>query len=394
MLISRLFAPFDGVKPVGKVPSYQSFLDRRHFALLDGIRGFAILAVLWHHSNGSNPFDHAIFERGYLGVDLFFVLSGFLITHLLIKEKRVEGSISLRNFYVRRSLRIFPLYYTYLFASLGWMYISSPDKFFSIIELIPYYLLYWTNWIPDHGQPFFTHSWSLSVEEQFYLLWPMLFLLLGLRSAKQFVAGVLISSVVGLLFLGANELPELVGKLVPYRTLLIGCLLALLLNNEASYKWFSKICSSRQLPLLLLLLVGLIIGGEGPIVGFERLGVHLLMMLFVASAVVNENNSFAGFFRFRPLQFIGVVSYGIYILHGQLWGIAYKISHALPLQMLAESRVVFFIALLVLSAAVAYISYRFFENRFLQLKHRFYQKAGSPKLTDIDILSPNKEPNL
>lgn len=377
-----------------KIPSYQSFLGQNHFGLLDGIRGFAILAVLWHHSDGANPFDHPIFGRGYLGVDLFFVLSGFLITHLLIKEKRSDGTVSLKNFYVRRSLRIFPLYYTYLFASLAWMYLSSPDKFFGLFEVIPYYLLYWTNWIPGHAQPFFTHSWSLSVEEQFYMLWPLLFLMLGLRNAKQFIAGVLITSVVGLVVLADDSLPELAMNLVPYRTLLIGCLLALLLNHEGSYKWLAKLCSPRYLPLLLLALITVIIGKDGPVVGFERLGVHLLMMLFVASAVVNEENVLSRLFRLKALQFLGVISYGIYILHGQMWGVAYKLSDAMPLQMVAESRVAFFVFLSAASVFVAYLSYRFYEKRFLALKHRFYQKGQTPVLADIDLLSESKSQNL
>ena len=92
--------------------AYEAFRGVRRFGSLDGLRCFSILAVLWHHS-GIN-LDFPLFHRGQLGVHLFFAISGFLITSLMIRERKSHDEISLRKFYMRRSLRIFPLYYVVL----------------------------------------------------------------------------------------------------------------------------------------------------------------------------------------------------------------------------------------------------------------------------------------
>ncbi|MGB2610895.1 MAG: acyltransferase, partial [Isosphaeraceae bacterium] len=96
--------------------AHEQYLGTRTFASLNGVRGLCILSVLWHHAPGGL---HAlILERGFLGVDMFFVLSGFLIVTLLLRERDRTGSISLKKFYARRTLRIFPIYYLVLFTLL------------------------------------------------------------------------------------------------------------------------------------------------------------------------------------------------------------------------------------------------------------------------------------
>jgi peptidoglycan/LPS O-acetylase OafA/YrhL len=91
------------------IPLHHEFLEQRQFNLLDDVRCFCILTVLWHHANPPN--FPPILKRGFLGVDMFFVLSGFLIVTLLLREQSTVGKISLRKFYARRALQIFPVYY-------------------------------------------------------------------------------------------------------------------------------------------------------------------------------------------------------------------------------------------------------------------------------------------
>ena len=170
--------------------SYQ----RRRFPALDGLRGVAVLLVVLAHASQKRLLAENFKFSGELGVVVFFVLSGFLITHLLLEERTRTGQISLSKFYVRRALRIWPLY----FAVLG-IYIFvlplflDPDNFRSIYEADSlrdhYYLLAYPLFLQNYllsGSDFHYGGlrvfWSLAVEEHFYLLWPLLLVALRQRS--------------------------------------------------------------------------------------------------------------------------------------------------------------------------------------------------------------------
>src|SRR5688500_8977594 len=119
--------------------SHDAFLRTRHFGSLDGVRCFSILAVVWHHTDHSWV-GAAWAGRGFLGVDMFFVLSGFLIVTLILREKDRTGTISLKDFYVRRTLRIFPIYYGLLLVLAALYGISKPDDDDTrvLLDLLPY----------------------------------------------------------------------------------------------------------------------------------------------------------------------------------------------------------------------------------------------------------------
>src|SRR5262245_23572181 len=144
--------------------AHREFRERRHFGSLDGIRALSILAVIWHHTDHSwVARDWA--GRGFLGVDMFFVLSGFLIVTLLLREKDRTGRISIRDFYVRRTLRIFPIYYGLIFA-LTAIYSAlkphDPDTEVLLAKL-PYYLFYLCNFLAVHAHNLGI-TWSLATE--------------------------------------------------------------------------------------------------------------------------------------------------------------------------------------------------------------------------------------
>jgi peptidoglycan/LPS O-acetylase OafA/YrhL len=154
------------------VIEYPEFATRKRFANLDGLRFICILAVLWHHGPQAREYDQSsLLSQGFLGVDFFFVLSGFLITTLLLREQSSTGEISLVKFYWRRAIRIFPPYFLLVFTmavlAMGvkgeWHYIS----------VLPAYIVFSSNFIVDHI-PNLDPTWSLAVEEQYYLLWPLL----------------------------------------------------------------------------------------------------------------------------------------------------------------------------------------------------------------------------
>ena len=157
--------------------AYEEYRGVRRFGALDGLRGLAVAAVVWHHTHRGFPGLPGS-ARGYLGVDLFFVLSGFLITTLLLRERDDTGRIHLGRFYVRRSLRIFPLYYGVLAALTG-LFLVRPDLAMArpFFEDLPYLATYTSNWVP--AGTILAITWSLAAEEQFYLVWPPLLRTLG-----------------------------------------------------------------------------------------------------------------------------------------------------------------------------------------------------------------------
>src|SRR5262247_3214695 len=147
----------------------------KHVPALDGLRGIAILLVVAHHQ--LIPLS---LRGGFLGVDLFFVLSGFLITTLLLTEFDATKSISLKNFYLRRALRLGPALLVYLIVSLIVTYALHPQDLSREFRLVGYALAYATNWRMAFGWDLSLDPtaiiWSLSIEEQFYLAWPLLLL--------------------------------------------------------------------------------------------------------------------------------------------------------------------------------------------------------------------------
>lgn len=353
--------------------AYSEFIRRKKFTLLDGIRGLAILAVVWHHSAGANPITSAFFSRGYLGVDLFFVLSGFLITFLLIKERRETNNISLKNFYIRRSLRIFPLYFGFLGSLTIWLCLTSPrEETRQILSQLPYYLLYLSNWIPQDTEQYFDRAWSLATEEQFYLIWPVLFVFLQRYQNVIFILTFAVILTLISFFPLSREINELHRDLLPFRTLLFGCLLAIFLTNPLGYKFAQRFLShGAAIIAVACLMIFSIARIEGPILSLNELSIHLLMVLFLACAVVNESNFLKPILSWFPLKICGVVSYGIYIFHGQLWGVTNKLTKLIPIELVADSRITFFIVFLALSICVALLSFHFFEKWFLNIKERY-----------------------
>jgi peptidoglycan/LPS O-acetylase OafA/YrhL len=147
-----------------------------YLAQLDGLRGIAILLVLWQHMPfiSGSPISHAVWSAGsalrtgFIGVDLFFVLSGFLITRILLAEQETRGTIDFRLFYIKRFLRIFPIYYLSL-AFVGLFLGERWDRLlFGVLYLTNY------NFLVTDAPSSIGHTWSLCIEEQFYLFWPLL----------------------------------------------------------------------------------------------------------------------------------------------------------------------------------------------------------------------------
>lgn len=345
--------------------SYERYRESRYFPSLDGLRALAILAVIWHHSSPVQVLG--VLGRGHLGVRLFFAISGFLITELLLSEARA-GQIRLSAFYARRAARLLPLYYVVLLAFTCYAYLLDPGSaqrqhFF---QSLPFYLTHTANWFVHYavGHPIlFAFAWSLSAEQQFYALWPPLVALCrrlapaGYRSWLALIACALI---------GVDQLAErgLFEVWLPARSVAweivtsfiaslgFGALLACLLDEPKVFPWLRALLGQRwSAPLLALAVAGLVVSPPSAFVLFE-----LLLAALVASSALGPQFELQRLLSLPWLRHVGQVSYGMYLLHVPLLGLLRK----LPL--LGASTALTFSLGAGLSVVVASLVERSFER--------------------------------
>lgn len=357
-------------------PQHAAYLARRHFGSLDGLRCISILAVIWHHAG--EPQTWPILQRGFLGVDMFFVISGFLIVTLLLRERDHRGGISLRDFYARRTLRIFPLYYGVLAALAVYNLTLGAGKpgASTFFHLLPWYVTYMSDWIVE-AAPGLTVVWSLAAEEQFYLVWPLCEKILKPRAVWALLGAVLVVN--QLINFGVADpwLGGWVGAHRPHLNILqatftpiaLGVVLAHALHARRSFDVLRRVLGGRwAAPLAGLVLLAVWgVPGVEDISGLVRLGVQISMAAFVCACVIREDHPLRGVLAWAPMRRIGAVSYGMYLFHILLYGPAEKVLAMLHLPP-APGR---FVVLALLTYGVAEVSFRFYEKPFLHLKARF-----------------------
>lgn len=301
---------------------HAAYLATRHFGSLDGLRFFCITLVIWHHVPIWEGLEPLIFSRGHTGVDFFFVLSGFLITTLLLREETRTGRFSLRGFYWRRILRIVPIYF--FVVSIAALYEIGLKGDTRNLDILPCYYLFLSNFIEGRDIGFLAPTWSLAVEEQYYLIWPALLLFLPRPWIVPALLGLIgwnMAIQLGLFDragITAIEIgPLSFGVRGPtYAPILMGSLVAILLNTRAGFAAFDRIAGFRAAPWMWILLLGLAYALLPPTLrGWPNLVVHGLMCLVLVSLVVREDNGMARVMHFAPLMRIGQISYGIYLYH-------------------------------------------------------------------------------
>ena len=345
-----------------------------HRPVLDGVRAISILLVLIHHTEFITPISFSILRGGYLGVDIFFVLSGFLITSLLVEEFETTGSISFRMFYIRRVLRLLPAVGAVLLFSvavgsvIGFSELGlNRLRVFSVIG-------YFTNWVRAYETPdlwFLTHFWSLAIEEQFYLVWPLV--LFGLLRSGLTRRGILLSimtlilcsvaQMAALQSSGATVLRLYTGSDTRAHSLLVGCLFSLALHwgylkteSTRRYQTFAVVSFIVLIASAFLVHIGnriLYSGGS--------LVVAICAGILILGLVISDKNRLTALFCHPVLQWLGKRSYGLYIWH---WPIFYLCSY---LRRPALAIPCGIIGALIAAAA----SYRFIELPFLTMKTRF-----------------------
>jgi peptidoglycan/LPS O-acetylase OafA/YrhL len=377
-----------------------------HVPALDGLRGLAIVLVLvehiWHGLRPANDVEdvvNALGRTGWSGVDLFFVLSGFLITGILYDAK--GGPHYFRNFFVRRSLRIFPLYFGVLAAALAIPpllahvgigpfveLVRSPD-YATLQENQEWYWSYLTNvLIAREGYaatPLHTaHFWSLAVEEQFYLVWPAVVFLLGRRALVNSCYALILTSVVfraGILALDLNG--EAAYTLTPARldSLCFGALIALKAREPGGWERLAR-AAAPTLAVCAALLVAVFLwrGGLRRQDDLVRIAGHtLLAYLFAAlliRTIATPGRSVAARLFERPvLRMFGRYSYGLYVYHFPIIYVLNGVVDPTTLPAVLGSRLPAFLlygaAVVVASLAVSWVSWVAYEKHFLKLKFRF-----------------------
>ena len=375
------------------------FHQRRRFLALDGLRGIAVLlVVLAHGTQAPGAQERLVPETlkfsGWMGVVVFFVLSGFLITHLLLEERTRTGGISLSKFYVRRALRIWPLY----FAVLG-VYVFvlplflDPENFRSIYEADSlgdhYYLLAYPLFLQNYllsGDDFHYGGlrvfWSLGVEEHFYVFWPLLLLALRGRWLVPSLVGIM-AATFGLRALTLLGVLPHTGVPVDHMThtaldgLAAGCLVACLYHSRpgvfealARRRWlyllgwallfFLVWAALKQLPLFPTL----------PEAEYYVMTLAALGSTVIVACVVGGAGLTYPILCSWPLTYVGKVSYGIYLLHPIVLICAFKAAKYLGL-LHGVGYFVATVGYLALVIGVAGLSFKFFEAPILRFKERF-----------------------
>lgn len=302
--------------------------EPKHLVQLDGLRGIAVVFVLIGHFHPITGPVYTLFPWGELGVHLFFVLSGFLITSILLRcrtlvESEQQSSAgAIRQFYIRRFLRIFPLYYATL-GILAWL--DYPD----LRESIGWHLSYLSNYyfiISNSGHGRIAHFWTLAVEEQFYLTWPFLILLLPRRRLLPLVVAVIVIAPLFRLGVSATLPKEYYlarwwALFANLDTIGMGALLALLSDRGSGLVRFRAIAVRMGIwiggPMLGLFLVFYFFHSFPP--GVEIVLLRSAMAIFFLWLVGRAAEGFAGFpgrvLAWSPLLYIGKISYGIYVIH-------------------------------------------------------------------------------
>ena len=358
---------------------------RLFFSGLNELRAIAALLVLVHHVeiykhrlNMSSLFDFGIYAKSFIsrlgknGVFLFFVLSGFLITYLLIEEKNSVGKISVSKFYGRRILRIWPLYIIILligFFILPKIYVAFPDFFEgqyyynSLIEELEYgnnlllYVLFMSNIALIFFSPVAasSHSWSVSVEEQFYFIWPwiikvfykkllavLLLIILAFSFTKFVFPDTFISKVFNLLYMDFMAM----GALFAYVFKYYKSILAKLLNNKA---------------IVALIFMSVIAHLIFRLPGITKAFTFGCLIIFIIHYR----------FKVNVLNYIGKLSYGVYMYHPLMIYFSFSIMNKLNIDNTVYHNILVYLMVLGLTFLISHLSYNYIELHFLKIKSRF-----------------------
>jgi len=339
---------------------------------LDAVRGIAILLVLIHNTDAF-PSLHleAISTYGWMGVDLFFVLSGFLITGILLEAKQSESYF--KNFYARRCLRIWPLYYSvliFMFLIVPHLHPSDAHDIFQRSSPWWAYPLFLQNFlvaVPAEAAGALGVTWSLAIEEQFYLIWPLVVRCFSAAQIKRIAIFVILASPPLRLFLVGHHVNIYSSFFCRLDGLMAGALLAVVLRTKTfePARYVKLAWASFLIAACLAILAD---NHQVRWIAFSMTSLASVSLVYVA--LFSLGKWVQWFFRNRFLTYTGIISYGLYLLH--------KIPLDVAKEVHADRRSFLSIFMILASSyLLAAISYVLLEKPFLKLKRFFDLRAAA-----------------
>ncbi|WP_431842005.1 acyltransferase family protein [Calidifontibacter indicus] len=335
-----------------------------HWPGLDGLRGVAALAVVVFHMSLGPAMN------GFAGVDVFFVLSGFLITSLLLGERAKTGRVALGRFYLRRVLRLYPALVVTCIAAL--VLGAATGRSGEVTGAAIAALAYVANWWIYLGHPaaLLEHTWTLSIEEHFYLLWPVTLVLIWSRRHAFRLLGAIIATaaVAALVFRWPDSIDAVRASYLRGVPIVWGSLLAIALRRwdfgraRRPLSWLGLVASVSLLALLSA--PWHLVGATG------AFGASGLLTVLVVAGIATSSGGEGGLWANRVLVWLGRRSYGLYLYHFPILSLATHQLHAGPDWLRA-------CAGLVTTLVVVVFSYRFVELPFLRLKDRRFGSSRS-----------------
>lgn len=374
----------------GSIPSIPKKKERIFFPNLDGLRFYSFAAVFFFHvwllffhrydvQGVTASIVKFLFQNGEVGVNFFFVLSGFLITYLLIEEKRFTGRIHVINFYIRRILRIWPLFYVIVFFGLV-VYphlkaMTGGDAIGGFQQWT--YFVFLNNFDFIHNQPpaIISILWSVAIEEQFYLCWPLILSLVPLRHSKWVFYTIILGSLVFRAFHIHDERVLMFNTFAVIGDMALGGMLAYEIIFRKGFRkfieelprWFIAIVYACTLAIVLFRHEIF----QGPLLVVERLCFAILF----GTIILEQNFSKHSLWKLSNtprITKLGIYTYGLYCIHViamTITEMGFKLAGTdmhHPAWIMLAATIAFSLNILL-----AYLSYHLFEKRFLKLKDKF-----------------------
>jgi peptidoglycan/LPS O-acetylase OafA/YrhL len=355
-----------------------------HLKGLNGLRAFVALGAVFSRIThalqqfGLNPYifgaTHEKTPRGLelagFGVSIFFSLSGFLITYLLLKENENKG-INVKNFYLRRICRIWPLYYLYFILCLI-VYFLVPVNFTS--KTLLFYIFFAADipFILNNTLILFGHYWSIGVQEQFYLIWPLVIKRTGTRFLSLVVTALFLLIVLKIYFRyfiagGDQSLPYRIIHIMRFQCMMIGALGAILFYNKNYY--FLKLFTSKIIQLLVWSVLLFLLLNRFHIASVLDNEFISVVALAIIIGQITEKNRVINLEN-KVCVFLGKISYSIYVIHPLIIFIFSYLFKGYTQVNIFKYIVVYF-SIISTTILLSYITYTYFEKIFINKKNKF-----------------------